>query len=361
MECGGLPDAGYLPFRGRIYERAVKERIPLTGSMEITSRCNLHCVHCYISNTGETEQDLSLTEIESIVDQLVEEGCLWLLITGGEPLLRPDVQEFYTYVKRCGIIPILFTNGTLITDNIADLLASMPPYSVEVSIYGSTEGTFEAVTGIPGSFKLCMDGIERLLKRGIKLHLKTLAMSLNVHEVPSMKSLAEDLGIPFRFDTLLNCTLDGDDGPAKYRLSPERTVSLDEQDTDRKGEWSNLVKNFPGEAQASNRIFQCGAGVCTFHIDSAGLLSVCMMYREKNFDLRTGTFRDGWRLYLPDVLTREWSREVACSTCTLKSMCGQCPGWGYLEHGDAEEPVEYLCRVAHMRVEMLGLPGESTT
>ncbi|MEN8208849.1 MAG: radical SAM protein [Candidatus Fermentibacteria bacterium] len=361
MECGGLPDAGYMPFRGRIYERAVEERIPLTGSMEVTSRCNLRCVHCYISNTGETKPDLSLSAIKSIVDQLAEEGCLWLLITGGEPLVRPDFREIYTYVKRRGIIPILFTNGTLITEEIADLLESMPPYSVEISIYGSTERTFEAVTGIPGSFNACMNGIERLVKRGIKLHLKTMAMSLNVHEVQSMKSLAGELGVPFRFDTLLNRTLDGDGCPAGYRLSPGRTVSLDEQDTDRKSEWNDLVKKFPGKARIHDRIFQCGAGVCTFHIDSTGLLSVCMMYREKSFDLGKGTFRDGWRLYLPNVLAREWSREVPCRTCTLKSMCGQCPGWGYLEHGDPEEPVDYLCKVAHMRAEMLGISCESAT
>lgn len=358
LECGGLPDAGYMPFRGRIYERALADRIPLTGSLEITSRCNLGCVHCYI--TGETKRDLSLTELESIVDQLVEEGCMWLLITGGEPLLRPDFQEFYTYVKRRGIIPILFTNGTLITDDIADLLESMPPYSVEVSIYGSTEGAFEAVTRVPGSFRLCMDGIGRLLKRGIKLHLKTMAMTLNVDEIPAMKALSEELGVPFRFDTMLNCTLNGDRGPLEYRLSPERTLSLDEQDTGRMGVWHDLVESYPDEVQYPDRIFQCGAGLYTFHIDCTGHLSVCMMYREKSFDLRQGTFRDGWRLYLPDVITREWSRDVACSTCTLKSMCGQCPGWGYMEHGDPEEPVEYLCKVAHMRAEMLGLSDGST-
>lgn len=360
LECGGLPDAGYMPFRGRIYERALAERIPLTGSIEITSRCNLGCVHCYISNTGETKQDLSLIELESIVDQLAEEGCLWLLITGGEPLLRPDFKEFYTYVKRCGIIPILFTNGTLITEDIADLLESMPPYLVEVSIYGSTEDTFEAITRVPGSFRKCMDGIECLLKRGIKLHLKTMAMTMNVDDIPAMKSLSQELGVPFRFDSMLNCTLNGDVGPLEYRLSPERVITLDEQDEERMEVWSGLVRNFPNEVQYPDRIFQCGAGLCTFHIDCTGHLNVCMMYRKKSFDLRTGTFRDGWRLYLPDVITREWSREVACSTCSLKSMCGQCPGWGYLEHGDPEEPVEYLCRVAHMRAEMLGLPCTST-
>lgn len=323
--------------------------------MEITSQCNLGCVHCYISNSGDRERDLSLTGIKSIIDQLSEEGCLWLLITGGEPLIRPDFPEIYAHVKERGIMPILFTNGTLITDEIADLLASIPPYSVEVSIYGSTRRTFDAVTGVPGSFRQCMEGIRRLLSRGIRLHLKTMAITLNVDEIEAMKSLSEDLGVPFRFDTMLNCAIDGDHGPVEYRLSPERTVSLDEQDRDRMETWQGLVDKFPGKTQSPDRIFQCGAGLCTFHIDCTGHLSVCMMYRDKNYDLTDGTFREGWRLYLPDVLKREWSREVACSSCTLKSMCGQCPGWGHLEHGDPEEPVEYLCSVAHTRAEMLGL------
>jgi len=156
LECTGLPDSGWLPFRSRIYERSIRDRIPLHGSIEVTSKCNLRCVHCYISECDVQRPELTTSEFKGIIDQLEGEGCLWLLITGGEPLVRKDFREIYGYVKRCGIIPILFTNGTLITDEVADLLALEPPNLVEVSLYGATEKTYDSVTQVHGSFSKCM-------------------------------------------------------------------------------------------------------------------------------------------------------------------------------------------------------------
>ena len=165
MECSTKPDSGWLPFRNRIYQRSIEERIPLHGSIEITSACNLKCVHCYITECHLPDSELSTAELKGIIDQLADEGCLWLLITGGEPLVREDFGEIYRYVKRCGIIPMLFTNGTLITDETADLLAQQPPHLVEVTLYGATEKTFESVTQVIGSFSRCIQGISRLLDR----------------------------------------------------------------------------------------------------------------------------------------------------------------------------------------------------
>jgi radical SAM protein with 4Fe4S-binding SPASM domain len=359
LECAGLPDSGYLPFRGKIYANALTDRVPISGSIEITSGCNLGCVHCYISGSSRSPGELTLGELKDLVDQIAAEGCLWLLVTGGEPLIREDFRDIYEHVKRRGILPMLFSNGTLVTDSVADLLASEPPYLVEISIYGATAETFEAVTRVPGSFTECMKGIDRLLTRGVRLHLKTMALSLNAHEVMEMKTLAERLGVTFRFDTMLNCGLDGNVTPLDYRLSPEDILDLDRQDENRMRSWMELVRDFPGQDAGHNRIYQCGAGISTFHIDSTGKFSVCMLSREENFDLRTGTFHDGWESFVPRVLAREWSRETPCRTCRLKSMCGQCPGWGYLEQGDPEDKVEYLCSVAGKRARMLGLADQT--
>jgi radical SAM protein with 4Fe4S-binding SPASM domain len=355
MECAGLPDDGYIPFRGRIFEQALKERTPVSGSIELTAACNLECVHCYISGTGRNIGELTLDELRDLIDQLAEEGCLWLLLTGGEPLVREDFGEIYSHVKRRGILPLLFTNGTLVTGELADLLASEPPFNVEITLYGATEKTFESVTGVPGSFARCMEGIDHLLRRGIRLSLKTMAMTLNSHEIREMKALARRLGVPFRFDTMLNSRLDGDGTPADYRLSSEEVLDLDREDGKRLGDLSELAGKFRGDAAGSDRIYMCGAGTSTFNIDATGKLTVCMMARDEYFDLRNGSFSEGWREFIPRILERKWSREVPCAACRLRSMCGQCPGWGWLEHGDPEEKVEFLCSVAGARAEMLGL------
>jgi uncharacterized radical SAM superfamily Fe-S cluster-containing enzyme len=100
-------------------DRAVAERVPLSGSLAMTHRCHLRCVHCYLGQErfapagGELETGFWL----SIVDQLADAGCLNLLVTGGEPLLRPDLPEVYTRAIRRGILLSLFTNGILIDES----------------------------------------------------------------------------------------------------------------------------------------------------------------------------------------------------------------------------------------------------
>ena len=355
MECVGIPDSGYLRFRKRLYTNALSQRIPIAGSMEITSRCNLECVHCYISGQSPDSEEMDYRELTGIVDQLFEAGCLWLVITGGEPLAHPDFQRLYRHVKSRGILPILFTNGTLLDEAIADLLAALPPYLVEVSLYGATEETCRRVTGSDDAFRRCISGVERLLERGIKVGLKTMAMTLNADEIGAMRDLAEDYGVAFRFDALLNPTLTGGRKPAEYRLEPEQVVALDRLQPGGEDEWRKLAEECGADSLEHDRIYQCGAGRSTFHIDAGGRLSVCMMSRERSWDLRRGTFMEGWNSFIPEVLEQRWTTDAPCRTCRLKSICGQCPGWGQLEHGDSEAVVDYLCSIAHLRAEVLGI------
>jgi len=355
LDCPSLPDSGYLHFRNRLYRGALRDRIPISGTMELTSRCNLRCVHCYISGSREPEPGLGTEALMDVIDQIADEGCLWLLLTGGEPLLRPDFREVYGHVKSRGILPMLFTNGTLITDDTADFLASMPPYLVEISIYGSTEATSRRVTGVPGSLGMALAGLERLLDRGVRVGLKTMVMTLNSHEIGSMKTLAKDYGIQFRFDTAINSGLDGDHSPLRYRLTPEETVELDARDEERMQECRELAEDFAASEDGSGSIYQCGAGMNTFHVDAFGMLRVCMMSRDRTYSIPEGSFREGWRSFVPEVLSRQWASDPPCRTCRLRSLCGQCPAWGYLEHGDPEARVEYLCRTALLRAEALGL------
>ena len=135
--------------------------------------------------------------------EVTDAGCLWLLLTGGEPLLRRDFLDIYTYAKRKGLILTLFTNGTLITPRIADYLAEWRPFNIEITLYGATQETYERVTGIPGSYARCRRGIDLLLERKLPLNLKTMVMTLNHHELDQMKSLAASLGVQFRFDPIM--------------------------------------------------------------------------------------------------------------------------------------------------------------
>jgi len=359
MECPYIPLRKYSDFSNRLNEQTKGKRIPLGGSIEVTARCNLRCVHCYINEPVADSQvrnrELSKQEFFSILDQITDEGCLWLLLTGGEPFVRPDFLDIYTYAKKKGMLITLFTNGTTITPRIADYLAEWRPSSIEITLYGSTKETYEKVTGVHRSYEQCMRGIDLLLERKIPLELKSMIMTLNKDEVWDMKAYAENIGVDFRFDPVLNVRLDGDRKPAEFRIPPEEIVQLDLKDEERMKEWYELCSKFIGMPQNTEYLFNCGAGLQIFHIDPYGKLGACMMARMSSFDLRLGNFSEGWHSFIPQSIEQKWSKDVPCKKCSLISLCDQCPGWAYIECGDQERPIEYLCRIAQMRAEAFGL------
>jgi len=330
------------------------QRIPVEGSFELTFRCNLRCVHCYCNlpphDENALQKELRTNEVLDVLDQVADAGCLWLLLTGGESLLRKDFPEIYTHAKKKGFIITLFTNGTLVTPWVADFLKAWPPHSVEITLYGATRETYEKITRVPGSYRSCLKGIELLVKRGIPLSLKTMAMTLNQGELHLIKAFAEERGLKFRFDAMLNPRLDGTKGPCEFRLPPERVVQLDLEYEERSHEWKEFCEKFIGPF-SSERLFNCGAGISTFHIDPYGIVSPCQMARFQSKGLRAAAFKEVWEEHIPATLKLKPQGDYPCGRCELISLCGQCPGWAWLEEHNPEQPVEYLCRVAHLRAE----------
>jgi uncharacterized Fe-S cluster-containing radical SAM superfamily protein len=189
-----------------------ERRIPLFGTLEITFRCNLTCAHCYVNrgrnDTAEIERELPLDRHLQLMDEYAAAGCLSLLLTGGEPLLRPDFLDLYRAAVVRGFRVSVFTNATLIDGSILRLFQKYPPAAVEVTLYGRTPETYERITGVPGSFERCRAGIEQLRVGGVRLKLKTMVMQWNEHEIEAIRRYAGELGISFRHDGLLNSRFD---------------------------------------------------------------------------------------------------------------------------------------------------------
>jgi radical SAM protein with 4Fe4S-binding SPASM domain len=340
----------YDQFAERIFSAFKGKRAPIQGGIDITSRCNLRCAHCYIQGTSPKEEhELTYDEIRRIFDQIADEGCVWMFITGGEPLLRPDFIDIYRYAKRKGFLITLFTNGTLLTPEIADLLQAEKPFKIEISLYGMTAATYERVTGVPGSFARCLHGIDLLIERKLPLQLKSVALTLNKHEVRDMQQYAEKLGVDFRFDPMINNRLDGSTMPANVRLSPPEILELDLADEVRACSWRKLCDSH-WQAAGDDRLYVCGAGINIFHVTAAGDLAECVIGRQTNYNLLQGTFHEGFYEAIPSrVLAQRRTRFSECQSCPMISLCSNCPSWAELECGDPEARVDWLCQVAHLR------------
>lgn len=353
--------ATYGNFSAQVHERSQGRRAPMEVSIEVTHRCPLECQHCYnnlpMSDENARASEMTFEEHVRLLDQLVEAGCLWLLYTGGEIFARKDFLNIYTEAKKRGFLITLFTNGTMITPRIADHLAQYKPFSIEITLYGATRETYETLTGIPGSFDRCMKGIRLLRERGLPLKLKTVPTTINQHEVYEMKRLAEEeLGVAFKFDPLINPRTDCSQSPLAVRLNPEQVVALDFYDPERKGEYLQLVeKELAANAPACDQKYTCGGGHNGCAIDPTGRMTICVLSHRDGYDLRSGSFREGWEGRLSEIRNSKITRQTVCTNCRIQTLCSMCPANGELEGGDAESPVEFLCQVAHLRAFALGI------
>ena len=354
----------YSDFSLNLHRRVVAQRVPASGVIEVTRRCPLKCVHCYnnlpLSDPGARSGELTYEEHCRLIDEMAEAGCLWVLYTGGEIFARRDFLDIYTFAKKKGLLITLFTNGILMTPEIADYLAEWRPFSIEITLYGRTPETYERITGVKGSYEKAMRGIRFLLDRDLPLQLKTIAMMMNKHEILGMKEFVEEeLRLKFRFDGMINPCIDCSQKPLAVRLSPEEVVEFDVKDPKRMAEWRRFAEKFNGPAHPPehlDELYHCGGGVNSFAIDPHGKLRVCVLSCGEAYDLRKGSFRDGWEKFLFKERFKRITRETKCVSCEIKAMCGMCPANGALENRDAEEPVDFLCQVAHLRSKALGMP-----
>jgi radical SAM protein with 4Fe4S-binding SPASM domain len=358
-----LEQQSYGAFSADLHQRQGGERVPLQVSIEVTRRCPLECLHCYnnlpMGDMDAKQRELTKDEHFKMLDELVEMGCFWLLYTGGEIFARKDFLEIYTYAKKKGFLITLFTNGNIINEQIADYLVEWPPFAIEITLYGRTRETYEALTAIPGSYDRCLRGIQLLKERGLPLKLKTVATSINKHEVLAMRQFAEDeLGVEFKVDGQINPRIDCSQSPLAVRLTPEEAVALDMSTPKSVSAYRKLAKrdqeNLATLSQVDT-IYFCGGGMNSFAINAYGEVGICVISQQETFDIRSAGVKAVWEESLLQLRNRKRTRITKCVECRIQSLCGMCPANGELENGDRESPVAFLCNVAHLRAAVLGV------
>lgn len=337
-------------------KKVVQQRIPVSGTIDLTDRCNLTCCHCYLGDqTGTREnpdKELSTSQWKALIDEMTEAGCLYLLITGGEPLLRKDFKEIYCHAKTHGLLVTVFTNGTLITEDILELFDEFTPKAVEVTLYGATSETYERITGVQGSYEKCLKGIRALIDHQINVKLKTILMNLNRNEFFDMETMAKEWGVKFRFDPAIFPGRKDDKEPVKLRVTAEEAIEKEFSDDHRAQEWKDFFERMQ-KLPFQDTLYQCGAGKTHFHIDAYGSLQPCLMVTDLNYNLTNGDFLTGWNEIFSSIRGKKTSDHNNCNRCQKRVLCGYCPGFFKLEKGTETIPSEYLCAMGHLRFEKI--------
>lgn len=321
-----------------IMEKCNHLNIPTQAILELTYRCNLRCVHCYV-DVGSPDE-LTSEEWKKIIDKLKSAGVLSLLITGGEVTVRQDFLEIIEYARHSGFFFSLSTNGTGINSDIASRIAELKPFLVNVSLYGASAASHEAVTRVAGSFQKTIESIKALVARGNKTLVHTIVMKSNINELEQIEKLAASLGADSHIDIALTPTKTGAEFPFQLEPTLEEFVNCG---------WR--PDNSPGSIRTDQKL--CKAGKSTLSVAPNGDVFPCTLFPLKLGNLKRDNFDKIWNLEPCAELQylRSMRRDdlYACSGCELSMYCHRCPGIAYLESGRLDGPSPSACRQAEVR------------
>lgn len=322
---------------------AYRKKIPFDALIELTHSCNLKCIHCYC--VAENRPLINLKEIENLLQQLAELGCLSLTFSGGEVFLRNDFFEILEIAKREHFIIRIFTNGTLINEEIAERLADFSPVETELSLYAADAKIHDEITGMPGSFEKTCQAIKFLKKKGLDITIKWILMKNNLLEHTRLTQLAMDLGVSFRADTLIFPRNNGDHAPLKQRLNDKELVSA------YKMLGSAAFHEKPIEVKPQERSM-CGAGHATCSISPYGDIYPCVQFFLKFGNIREKSFREIW---FDSDTAQEWRNLKTftdlpvCRNCSIIGDCIRCPALISLEEGSYLDAGRENCRCANAK------------
>jgi len=337
---------------------------------EITRKCNLLCAHCRAeAEDQEYVGELSPAECFHVIDSLPEVGQPILILTGGEPLMRPDVFEIGRYAVGKGLRVVLGTNGTLIDRRIALAMKEVPVSRIGVSLDFPTPELQDRFRGKAGAFDAALTGIKQAQRAGIEVQINSTITRLNAPFLKDLLEMALELGVVAFHPFMLVPTGRGR-GLADAELSPEEYERILNWFYDRQTELADRIFLKPtdaphyvrimsqrgggdscaggratgsrGHPSGMNRVTRgCLAGVGFCFISHVGRVQGCGYLDVEAGNVKTQAFSEIWEHSVLFERLRDISGiSGKCGRCEYKRLCGGCRARAYENTGDymAEEP-----------------------
>ena len=334
---------------------------------EVTRSCNLACVHCRASaECGPYKGELDTGRCKELLDEIAAFSKPVIILTGGEPLLRPDIFEIAAYGNQKGLRMVMATNGTLVTEEIAGRLIESGIMRVSISIDGLDAVSHDAFRKVPGAFAGTMAGIEAMKKVGLEFQINTTVTKANLHQIKEIFDLAVGLGAAAHHIFLLVPTgrgkemADQEIAPADY----EKTLNWFYEESLRAPiqlkatcapHYFRIYHQRKGPAQEAPKGHGAHGGIGTLHAMTRGCMggsSFCFIshtgqvqpcgYLELDCgQVKEKGFEDIW--VNSDIFNNLRDLNLyggKCGRCEFTRVCGGCRARAYEITGDylAEEP-----------------------
>ena len=349
-----------------LYTKASRNGMPLSGTFELTPCCNMACKMCYVRKTKEEQEKIAplrtAKEWLELGKTAREQGMLYLLLTGGEPFLRPDFQEILSGLHRMGLLISINSNGTLIDEETVEWLKETPPVRINITLYGASDETYARLCGNPKGFTQTARAIRILKEAGIQVKINCSVTPYNVDDLEGIYAFAREEGLlvqatsymfpPLRRDTSMvgqndrfspqeaayqsACILALDLGEDEFlrRVSRDESLAFPQE----------IEEDCP-EIDGEGDGIRCRAGKCSFWITWDGRMLPCGMFPEGNAQnvFQIG-FEKAWKQVHEEALAIRLPAK--CSGCTLRDQCKACAAMVMTESGNFHTVPEYRCKMA---------------
>ena len=337
----------------RLTEVSLNKNIPLIGTLELTYRCPLKCAHCYLPQTcGRVpvlaEKELSTDDWKRILRQTKKAGCLYIVFTGGEPLLRKDLAQLCRYAADLNFSVQIFSTGFNLTEKLLRKLKDCSISSFEMSFYGRKH-IHNKITGDGNSFDMTLKAAKRVAASGIAVKFKAPLMRSNFSEMAYIRTVCKKYGFNYSFDPIIAPANDGNRQALKYRITKTQIKAL------LKDPKLDFLSDCGQEGGNKQEDFFCGAGKNVFGVNPYGEVYPCLQLPAVIGNLREKAFNEIWN---KSIWLKKW-RELKvrdlkeCSECKYLSFCNRCPGLSFVEEGDLMGPSRIACDIAKMRHSLL--------
>ncbi len=344
------------PAEQLLADKATNNFFALGGTMELTPLCNMNCRMCYIrqdkAQMDKQGKMLTCAQWLRIAEDMKRRGVLYLLLTGGEPLVYPEFEQLYTALVQMGFVLSVNTNATLIDEHWADLFGRYPCRRLSISLYGRDDETYGRICGNPQGFTQVMRAVQMLKARNIPFRFTCSVTPENSAQLPDIHRIARELGVHLDVANYMFPPVRKPNGSEAYaRMTPEEAAASIYHNNQLRipGElFMDAVRNSIAKASQGRDIrsmtgYTCRAGRSGFWINWKGELLPCGMMNEPKISLLEHEFLACWRHVI--IESQKEKRCAPCDTCEKNEICHICMASMKAEPKDENGRPIYLCRM----------------
>lgn len=344
-------------------DKAVRMNVPLSGTFELSPVCNFSCKMCYVRKTAAEVRAsprgiLTLEDWRKIAREARQAGTLYLLLTGGEPLLWPDFWPLYEELVDMGFLVSINTNGSLIDDAAVARFRVRPPQKLCITLYGAGDETYRRLCGVDGVFTRVDGAIRKLVENQITVKLNCSLTPENAPDLEWIVAYGQSLGIPVAAATYMFPPVRREPGHfgENRRFTPEecagyllRYLELDRGEERFRAYLADVRAGSvepPGLEEGCvdpmDGTIRCRAGRASWWITWDGWLTPCGMMPEPRADVRAQGFSRSWGEIVE--CSRALRLSGVCESCPNQRLCHPCAAIAYAETGSVGGIPTYMCR-----------------